>query len=395
MSNTSLLTAFAGTWASTGPTSAQVVGISFHPTTAGYINRLRWYQQSGNSTDHPTVINIWRVSDGAILGHVNVASAIGAAAWHEVVLPASVPVDADEALIIGGCYPSGSYRAQDTTIGDLPTPGALLAFDDGPMRYQTSNSSSFPDSHAATIPGIDLAFDVVPENTPATAPTTGGDLTAWLSNSSSLNQHQSDGLPWRTDANLTTLKGEAEGTNGFAAIKAVADAIAAVLGSTASTIGAVVTSIASDLTDLTAHIIDTTDASIAAVFNRVADSFDHLVDVEAGHVTFPGASDAYTWTAHEPTDFEDCVTITEAADAYEVLITTLPARLAINDVCGVHVVYRAGWWCELSGGIGGERHFIDFEDTLIRLDNRRMSGILVQLQLGGQGTITPYTLEPA
>lgn len=384
-------------------TFAQTLAIAWTTSEDRACTGARYYRPTGaTSTEMPNRVRVWRNSDGHVMADLSISPGTGAAGWLDFswaspwTAVAGVQYRIAFDTVGGGSY---NFPSPDTTV---PAPLAPLAL--AAAGKYGAEPPGFPDITFSAYAGVDVVLEGDPLTGGSGTGGTGGgattgDLASWFSSTSAVNSHQSDGLPWRTDANVTTLKSEAEGVNGFAAIKAVADAVAAAVSGLPGTIAGAVTTITGQLTALVGTVTDTSAVTVGRIIHDLAavtintqNSLVELARMSEGAGTFPSDVGTLVWTMLDETDFVGSIAWAQPADVYVLSITTRPIGLPLNLTDGVHTIYRCGWWCPLNGSFARQRSYIDFEDNHLTIGAERMPGVLVSLQPGGEGHIQAWAL---
>jgi hypothetical protein len=374
--------------------SAYEVGMAFHVTTEITVTGLEWFRYQTGTQTAPEIVRLWRDSDTTELARLTSVPDDGTVAWQAADLDTPIVLSASTVYIVAAYFPGTGGQPSRSTPGVPTSPVAL----ETNFRRYLSGSSGFPTSaDAGSYIGVDIL----------TAPAGGGggggatpaDLEAWLSNDSDLNTHQSDGLPWQTDANVTTLKGEAEGSSGFAAIKAVADAIATAVSGLPGTIASAVTTITGQLTAMTGTMFDTGIATIGSishdmqlVMSDALHAFTGLAGGAPGALSGRTAFPTELWTMVAETDFTFQISWDQSADLYTIALSGIPSRVNTIDVDGATWRPRVGWWALRNGDLLGARRFLSWENEYVEDAGRRMPGIVLRTQPEVTGHIQAWQL---
>lgn len=386
-----------------GHTNNQELGLQFTPSVDGFCTGFRWYAPTGTvSTDFPTVAHLWRVSDGALLATKALGAPSGVG-WQTANLTDPISVPAGVAYIVsysqpGHTGPNAFYLISNPST-DVPSPTTPLALS-GVGKVVNNGSFALPTGTSGLYVAVDVLWaSGISGGTGGVTPgDVGAELASWLVSTGD-NTHQTDGLPWRTDANITTVKSEAEGASGFAAIKSVADTVATSVGAGIGTaVSALTTAVGTANTALT-HAATTWSDALAANLQALSDNFASFGASKSaqgggntGAGTFPANVGTLVWTMLAETDFSGSIAWAQPADIYVLSITTRPHGFPLNLTDGVHTVYRAGWWTPLNGSFGRQRSYIDFEDNHLQIGAERMPGVLVSLQPGGEAHLQAWAL---
>jgi len=357
-------------------------GNRFSHATGITVDKLWWYRKTLGFTN-PTSCEIWDTTTGTSVVHSTLATDDGTVGWHSFDL-------APTALTAGHDYVASiALSGGDDYTGwssGPPAPGA--GYTVVGVRFGSGYPTTVGGYEAA---GVSVGNSEIPGSAGTGDPVLTGDLAAWLSGDDTLNIHHDD-LPWRTDANVSALKTLSEGSNGLAAIKGAADTIATSVGSGLHT---AVTSIGTTLGTVNTNVttlLDRWSASLATALQTMSDNFATFFNTIGGTAGGPtgalsGRSGFPTelWTLAAEGDFENCVAITEPAELYVVSITSVPHGKAITTVCGVDLIFRAGWWSQLNGSFATQRQFLDYVDNHLVDGGRRMPGALIALEPDGAG----------
>lgn len=214
------------------------------------------------------------------------------------------------------------------------------------------------------------------------------ELKSYLSATPETNIHHDD-LPWQTKVELDAIKVEVDdiqakgnGVNGFAAIKAVADATASVAGGTAGTIASAVTAITGQAATVAGQAIATAGPTLTSISGDIASVENHYLDVIA-KLGARGASGDFSgdpasaWTMLDETDWQGALAWSVPADLYVVTVTDLAGRTGV-DVAGVPWYPRLGWWAPLNGTQVGARRYFDFANCQLVVEGGNMPGVLLK-----------------
>lgn len=374
--------------------SAFEVGMAFHVTAGVDCTGLQWYRYTTGSGVAPEIVRLWRAGDTTELGRLTSVPDTGAEGWQGGNLADPITLVTGQIYIVSAYYPGSGGQPSRSDLATTPDSPVVV---ESNFRRYLAGSAGFPvNADSGSAIGADVLLTALP---PDPVPATDVDLASWLSTDPDVQTHESDGLPWRTDANVTTLKGEAEGASGFAAIKGVVDTIAtSVGGGLSSAVSGLTTALATANTAL-AHAATTWSDALATALQNMSDnfaSFGASKPAQGGGITgagtFPSNVGTLVWTMLDETDFAGSIAWAQPADVYVLSITTRPLNLPLNLTDGVHTIYRCGWWTPLNGSFGRQRSYIDFEDNHLAIGAERMPGVLVSLQPGGEGHLQAWAL---
>lgn len=357
----------------------------FHVTSGPKsIVGARWYRAS-TSGPSPSLLVFADGVTGAYIQTIYLADS-GSVGWQQSNIS---PLQ----LTTGRIYALGTTEATGCVVSwsnPGPTPDSPLVRDGslygtGPLPASVTGTAS------TDAIFLDVVIDDALSSDPlATLLSTDVDasIERWLSDSTEANTHQSDGLPWRTDANVTTIKDAATGANGFDAIKAVADAIASAVGGLPGTIASAVTTMTGQLASAVTTIQGTSARTVTEVYDKTVDALTHLADLAAG--TGGGATGALSgrsgfptvlWTLAGETDWTGELAWDVGADLY-VLSITDPNGHPPTVVAGADWYPRLGWWAIKTDTLIGERRFFEFGANRLEDEGRRMPGVLLKANDG-------------
>jgi hypothetical protein len=390
---------YSAVWSSTTD-SAVETGNRFAVSNDATLDELRWYRRDTTSGHKPEVLRCWDLTTHAVIAQATSIPDNGSIGWQTAVAPDAITLLPGHVYCVTAYWPDGTTASNrgltSSPIVSKPAPliasGNTRGYHGTTLGEPTSSDSVFAE---ATDVGI---TDLGPGEGSGSGTLT-GDLNAWLNTSAPPNAHDDDGLPWRTDANVTLLREAAEGATGFDAIKGVADTIATSVGTGLRTaVTAITTNLATANTALV-HAATTWSDALAAALQAMSDNFASFGASKPaqgggdfGTGTFPSNVGTLVWTMLDETDFVGSIAWAQPADVYVLSITTRPIGLPLNLTDGVHTIYRCGWWTPLNGSFGRQRSYIDFEDSHLAIAAERMPGVLVSLQPGGEGHIQAWAL---
>lgn len=382
-----------------GLASTTEYSIAFSVSVDQFLTEVAWYRSATGTQNLPSHLRVWDTTTAGTIYEVPIIPDSGAVGWQVHVPGVQVPLVAGRQYRVAATWNAGNRETYANSGSGSPGSPITLP---GTYRYYNLGLG-YPNSqpYGTTWVGVDVAVDNDPPagTLPPDVPTSvDAALAGWLITTGD-NTHQDDGLPWRTDANLTIVKGEAEGASGFAAIKAVADAVATSVGSGIGTAVSALTTAVGTANTALVHQATTWSDALAATLQAMSDdfaSFGASKSAQGGGVTgagsFPSGVGTLVWTMLDETDFAGEIAWTQPADVYVLSITTPPHGFPINLTDGVHTIFRAGWWCPLNGSFGRQRRFIDFEDNHLEVGAERMPGVLISLQPGGEGHLEAWAL---
>lgn len=374
--------------------STYEIGMRFHVTADTTILSLRWWRSVTGAGIAPEIVRLWRESDITELGRLTSVPDDGAVGWQSADLDTPIDLVASTIYVVTGYFPGAG--GQPSGAGPV-TPDAPFVFEANYRAYHAT-TSGFPASNdAGSYIGVDAVAGVAPPD--PGDPATIGDLSAWLSTDVDVNTHQEDGLPWRTDANVTTLKGEAEGGSGFAAIKGVVDTIATGVGTLLTRWSAAIATTVQTTSDNVATLLTRWSASLAAALQAMSDDFASFFATTGGTAGGPtGALSGRTafptmlWTLVDETDFTFQISWDVPADLYTISLTGIPSRINTVDVDGATWRPRVGWWATRNGDLLGARSFLSWENEYVEDGGRRMPGIVIRTQPEIAGHVQAWRL---
>lgn len=364
----------------------QQVANAWHPTTAGYVNALRYRRDASEPNPWPDYLTLWRASDGVKMAEVQISADPGGAsdAWVTVELAESIPVANSVVYVVAAHYPPGHGRFQGLYSG-AGTPPTGLAWTTPVFRYLNSGGNAYPTStDASYVNAVDVAFDTTPSHTPSTGiPEVTGNLADWLDTETGTQEHS---------APLLTYQAVTDGDTG---LEAIAGNIGSIMGaswsSAADTLHQIGTKVASILTKVTDGPLPGI-AGLETLANTIIDALEAAAEYMA-HPNTGGAGALANnpplpgtgWNLIAEADFDDCDTITVQCHLIVLDFSAFPVSRPAHNVCGVPIRYRLGWWCPMNGDFAGPRQFIDFEKMHVQDAGRLMNGALIVCEPGTSG----------
>lgn len=357
---------------------------------------IGWYAKPGDGAQ-PSRLILWNTNTGAIIQQVTGFNPPTANGWWYVNLDPVTLVPGinygigltnsnggvNRAWATGSQGANAPFFAGQAFFADLGggSSNAVPSTDAGQNRFAVSISDQTAPAGGGTPSGG------------GSSGTTTADLSEWFSSSSSVNTHQGD-LPWRTDANVQTIKAETQsGTSGLAVIKSAIDAIAAAIGGPVGTIASMLVSISGQIATAVGNTAQSGIATIGAISHDLRDVEIALINGLFGRAPFPGGSSTATWTLAAEADFVQDVAINTPADLYVITFTTLPVGIGDIIVAGVHWHPRLAWCAELNGTHLAGRQFLDFENNQVWAQEHRLQGLLVHGKIGSAGHWQAWTLS--
>jgi uncharacterized protein DUF4082 len=385
---------YAGSFSTTGlGGSPQQNGVAFQVDTSTDINSLRWYRGATGSGWACNGIRLWRVSDGAKLAEVLSPTDDGTVGWQATGI-APVTLVTGQTYIVASYHPPSTSVAYIASDGPSSVPSPFVKISNT-GRYNTS--TSYPDSVTGSFA---WAADASTDTASGGGGSGGGitvvqddaNLAGWLSSSSSVNTHQTDGLPWLTKAVVDAIKTTVDASLNLAGgLQALSDSLAHTIQMASDWFASGSSTIFTDLKD---RVLGSSGGGGSAFYGP--DGTQVSAGVEAllarstnAQVGFP----ASPWEMTAETDFDGCIAWAQPADLYTVSFTTTPPTIPDNGQCGVPVRYRLAWWTPLNGEFAQERHWIDFEKIHLVDSAGRMPGVLLQTYVGGTGHLEAWTLN--
>lgn len=351
------------------------VGQRFTLAGSRTVYNLLWYKGGAGIT--PNNLKLWDDS-GTLLATIT-TTALPQNGWNTYALATPVTLSAGT-YRVSGYYPGTTdwYFVVEANVVAPPSgitrPASGRCFSSSGDVFPTNTDTSFgPWLFDVALDAVDTALPSSPP--PAQTGDVNNALAAWLS---STDGTHADSAPLE-DHTLAT------GTSGFAAIKAVADAINAVVSGLPGTIASALTTITGQLTTMTGNVAQTGLATIGAISHDLASVERQLINGLFGFAPFPGGSSGATWTLAAEADFTQDVAINTPADLYVITFTTLPAGIGDVIVAGVHWHPRLAWAAELNGTHLAFRQFLDFENNQVWAQEHRLQGLLVHGKVGSAG----------
>jgi hypothetical protein len=376
--------------------SAYEVGMAFHVSGGFTVSSLQWFRYQTGSQVAPEIVRLWNADTSTELARLTSIPDDGTVAWQAANLATPVDLVVGTNYIVSAYFPGTAGQPSRSTPG-VPTSPVVLATN---FRRYLAGTAGLPTSaDAGSYIAVDIGGLIVPgPNDPPTQGSIGALGDDWLSSDPTLNTHQDD-LPWRTDANVTILRGEAEGASGFAAIKSVVDTIATSVGSGLRT---AVTTLSTNLATANAalvHAADTWSDALAAALQAMSDDFASFFATTGGTAGGPtgalsgrSAFPTELWTLVDETDFTFQISWDVPADLYTISLTGIPARINTVDVDGAIWRPRVGWWATRNGDLLGARSFLSWGNEYVEDGGRRMPGIVIRTQPEIAGHVQAWRL---
>jgi hypothetical protein len=390
---------YSAVWSSTTDIAVET-GNRFAVSNDATLDELRWYRRDTTSGHKPEVLRCWDLTTHAVIATAASVPDNGSIGWQTAVAPDAITLLPGHTYCVTAYWPDGTTSSNrgltSSPIVSKPAPliasGNTRGYHGATLGEPTSSDSVFAE---ATDVGI---TDLGPGEGSGSGTLT-GDLNSWLNTSAPPNVHDDDGLPWRTDANVTLLREAAEGGSGFAAIKGVADAIATSVG---SGLGTAITGITTTLGNVNTNVttlITRWSASLATALQTMSDNFATFFNTISGTAGGPtGALSGRTafptvlWTMVDETDFDFQISWDVPADLYTISLTGIPSRINTVDVDGAMWRPRVGWWALRNGDLIGARSFLSWENEYVEDGGRRMPGVVIRTQPEITGHIEAWRL---
>lgn len=373
----------------------QVRGNRVHVSADTTINYVSFLWPVNDTAYLPVAIKVWDESS-TLTPVINVSSipTPSAQGWvFQTITPVTLLAGHDYTvawIMAAGTHVSWKAGAVPTAP---PSPFSWLS----PAHKWAYHSTAFPtQTDDVNYYAVGVSTDV-----PTATSGTGGQIVSttdlqdaladWLISTSD-NQHQTDGLPW--------LIHEAVKAGGSLAtdIQNLSDSLAHTLQMASDWLASGSSTI---FTDLKNRILGASGGGGSAFYGsggtQVAQGVEDLLarpaavaPSNAAPGTFPGTG--WTMTAEE--DFTICDAFAEPADLY--VITCDAATIAPSPVtiCGVDWYPHLLWHAILNGDFLQERRFGDFAKLHVTDGGRRMPGLFVKVNQGGDGHIQAWTYTP-
>jgi hypothetical protein len=372
---------------------------AFSVSVDQFLVELSWYRSATGSQNTPAYLRVWDAVTNATIYDAPIIPDNGSVGWQRHTVGSQITLAAGRQYRVAIVWLTGQHDTQASTGSGSPSSPISLA---SPYRYYNA-ALGFPNTtpFGATWIGVDVGVDSSPPagtTPPNPGTSSSGELANWLITTGD-NQHQSDGLPWRTDANVTTVEALATGGSGFAATKTAVDSVLTSVGSgigaAVATIGTTVSSINSTLVS---HV-NTWSATLAATLQQMSDDVAAFLGGRlaqgggsTGSSDFPGTSGPLTWTLVDSVDFTHVKSWDVAADLYTLSTASWPENRPMVDVDGAPWRPRLGWWAPRNGDLLGDRRFIDWDNSYLEDQGRRMPGIAIWLEGETTGHLEAWTL---
>lgn len=355
----------------------------------GYVHALRWYRRTTADTV-PYQLYLWDTTT-----ELNVAGAVHpggtvAVGWN------SFPLASPVALVAGRPYRVAAYWDVGAQIGWTDTAlrvaaPAPLQFSDYGRYYATG--PTFPDAPVLpTMAPVDIVWG--PDQTPPDQNVTNEELTAqlaaWLSADGTVQQHESDGLPWliKTELDATKLIVQAN-YDYWTHVPPGGSSLLDYLGHMSPTLLQVMAGFFGGSMDPIPMFTRDPVTGAPATGNALTDLYNQLSVVINNAV--PPAPPPATWTLVGEQTFDTWLYWNQAAQYYLVHFADLGSATRIDTPAGIPVAYRLAWWTPHDGAGGRERRFIDLADYYCDDGGRMMPGLFLHSPAGGSGTVQAYT----
>lgn len=382
-------------------------GTRFQVTASVDVHQVGYWRGSGGAG--PQWIGLYGPG-GGVLWSLPFPTDDGTAGWKWfTVSPAITLSTASTYTVAANVQGSMGVGRNNTPSTRVAAPSPFL-FDDIPLHNIASSGPAYPTDPLTTVY---MAFSVstsapappTPPGPGAGDPTLTGDLNSWLSSSSTVNTHQTDGLPWLSKQQLD-------------AIEALANLIKTGVDNVPKSsdplwlIASKAWQIAGALTDLEiaawnvfaqrapAQLTGSSGGGGSAFFSpdgrQVAASAAEAVDWGARQwhrtettnwlVPVPGTD----WELSDTIDFDGPLAWDVPADAYVCTFSTWPETADQETVVGRLYLPRAAWWAPVTADLTHERHFCDLSPQVLHALPMRCQGILFNPRNNYTGTLQAY-----
>jgi len=399
---TTLFTNTVGPPSTSTPSNAWSVGTCFTVSDGSApITGLAWYRGATGSTAKPGNLRLYGTDTTTPLREFNGADIVdsGAVGWQITPFATAYTPSAGVHYVAQMTWP-GLVPWYYYSRSSLANPDAPYAWDSAGVRRSSEFGSTYPGSQDDTLAWLvspvwggstgggggltsaDLQdaladwFDPTDATKPSGTPKLYPDTIIGLN-----GKIDNDGITW--DAKMgPMLAYGGVGTHGISfGVDVVRQQIAAL--PTPASPGSIV-ALSGDVAALQSDL-DAFEAATTANFLAVQNALASIAPVQ-----FPGTG----WSMTDEQDFTLSVAYAQPADLYVVTCdpaTIAPAPVAIS---GVDWYPHLLWHATLNGTFLGERRFGDFANLHVTDGGRRMPGLLVKINQGGDGHIQAWQYAP-
>lgn len=372
-----------------GTSTGGMGGNRFYTASSGIsVYALGWYR--GDTTSPaPSSLRLRNQATNTELAAISPAPDSGVVGWQYQDLGSPVSIPANTMFEVIGVEPSG-FHVYRLNAGHV-TPDAPWSWETaiyGPSYYNVEGSLSNEAGYSVTDASVGSPSAPASGAIYVQAP-----LGDWLSTNSGVNLHQSDGTPWLTWQNVSTLLSRMGNvTSGEVTSYGLSDAtlVAAVL----KALDYLVTNgnNIDGLTSAIGRIFDwlggdpkpADQDALATILNRLdlaSGGAEHYAKLLQGQPVFPATG----WQMDDETDFVGALSWDVPADLYTLSISDSDG-IAARDVAGATWYPRVGWWAVRNGDLLSDRRFFEFANNYLSDGGRRMPGLLVK----GKGLVVGH-----
>jgi hypothetical protein len=246
-------------------------------------------------------------------------------------------------------------------------------------------------SDNGAVYGFDVTYQAT--GTPGPAPATPTDvqdsLADWFITTTD-NQHQTDGLPWRTDANVSAIKTTTDaGLNLAGGLQGLSDSLAHAIQEASDWLAAGGSGFFPDLKD---RLVGTSGGGGSAFYTSDGQLVSALVaQIYAGMTPARSLPPGTGWTLADETDWDTSLAWGVGAHCYLVTVDSYPPAQPATDGPAGTWLYRLGWWAVLNGSYASGRQWFEFAQQFLYLNGLWMPGLALQARGGTTGHVQAWT----
>ena len=393
-------------WGTVTQGSNFVLGIPFTVKLDCSVRYLRYLATGTGSTNKPSALGLYRVSDQTLVAQASsITAPTGAGNWMNCPLTSACTVYRGVTYRLAAYCPSGTITGRITYTG-FPVEPLALGFISGSARtFVSANGLTYPTNvDAQFLEGFDLEIDDANAAQPGVVGT--GDLDtalrSWLSTDG--QDHSVNGLPYLTKLDTAAVLANTADLLGRTAIPGTPAGSS--IGGIAAWVWANRDSLLWAYNQLRSHFAATPDATypeidtnVLTLLSRTGTLIDDstllmaaLTNIQADLAKLLTPPAAASWVLQDETDFSTGLAWNVPADVYTVSFSSLGSGI-VNTVIpgGVDVAYRLAWWAPWNGASARDRRFIDFPEAQLFDGGVRMPGLVLHSPMGAVGHIQAWT----
>ena len=375
--------------------SAQIAwGNRFHSAADAVIQSVWWVRWAGADAS-PSYAVIAEAVSGTIVSTTAINADTASAGWKsQAITPVTLTGGVDYYVWI--LWPSASTTHISGWSSGAPAPGSGFTQVGARFAQPATTTANLPTSSSTyALAAVSVSTDPAGTGGGGT-PTTPADvdtvLADWFDPSDAIRptsqpklypdtiiglhgKIDSDGITWDAKMGPMQTYGTLSNKGISAGVEIVRQAVVAL--PTPASPGSI-TTLSGDVAALQSDL-DAFEAATTLNFRRLQ-----------GAVSVPGTG----WALIDTTSFVNSLAWAQAADLYVVNFTVTPDRISPTDVAGVLWYPHLAWWAVLNGDfVQGERQFVDFASAHLIDQGRRMPGLLLHANYGGEGTVEAWQLS--